>query len=388
MKHSLDEGVLTLWLAGRINSVNSPETEREINNLLGDTAAVVLDCEQLEYISSAGLRILLRTAKAVPCIKLVNVHPEVYDIFEMTGFTEMMEIHRAYRVISLDGCELIGQGANGRVYRIDRETVVKAYIHSNALADIQKERELARTAFVLGVPTAIPYDVVRIAGGGYGSVFELLNATNFSKLLLRGEKTVDEIVKMSVDLLKIIHATEVKPSSMPSMKEIALGWADFLSDYLPEKLARKLHALIAAVEEDNHMIHGDFHIKNITRQGDENLILDMDTLAHGHAVFEFASMFNAYIGFYVSNQTSRHFLGIDYETGVEIWNKSLRMYFEGADEAAIRAIEEKAMILGYARLLRRRIRRGGFETKEGRREIACCQAVLAELLPRVDSLTF
>lgn len=118
MKHSLDEGVLTLWLAGRINSVNSPETEREINNLLGDTAAVVLDCEQLEYISSAGLRILLRTAKAVPCIKLVNVHPEVYDILEMTGFTEMMEIHRAYRVISLDGCELIGQGANGRVYRI------------------------------------------------------------------------------------------------------------------------------------------------------------------------------------------------------------------------------------------------------------------------------
>ena len=85
MKHSLDEGVLTLWLAGRINSVNSPETEREINNLLGDTAAVVLDCEQLEYISSAGLRILLRTAKAVPYIKLVNVHPEGYDIFEMTG---------------------------------------------------------------------------------------------------------------------------------------------------------------------------------------------------------------------------------------------------------------------------------------------------------------
>ena len=83
----------------------------------------------------------------------------------------------------------------------------------------------------------------------------------------------------------------------------------------------------------------------------------MDTLAHGHAVFEFASMFNAYIGFYVSNQTSRHFLGIDYETGVEIWNKSLRMYFEGADETAIRAIEEKAMILGYSRLLRRRIRR-------------------------------
>ena len=73
---------------------------------------------------------------------------------------------------------------------------------------------------------------------------------------------------------------------------------------------------------------------------------------------------------------------------MEIWNKSLRMYFEGADETAIRAIEEKAMILGYSRLLRRRIRRGGFETQEGCREITCCQAGLAELLPRVDSLTF
>ena len=123
---------------------------------------------------------------------LVNVHQELYNILDMTGFTEMMDVHKAYRVLSVENCEVIGQGANGKVYRIDPDTIVKVYLNPDALPEIHRERELARLAFVAGVPTAIPYDVVRIQGGGYGSVFELLNATSFAKLLIRGEKTTDE----------------------------------------------------------------------------------------------------------------------------------------------------------------------------------------------------
>ena len=389
MKYQLENNVLTLWLEGRIDSANAPEVENELNALRSANPAgsLVLDCERLEYISSAGLRIILRAKKAVPDTKLVNVSGDVYEILDMTGFTEMMEIHKAYRVISVEGCEVIGQGANGKVYRIDRDTVVKAYLNPDALADIHKERELARTAFVLGVPTAIPYDVVRIESGGYGSVFELLNATNFAKLLIRGETSVDEVAKMSIDLLKIIHSTEVKPEAMPSMKQVALGWVDYLKSHLPSDQYLKLRALVQAVPEDNHMMHGDYHIKNITRQGEENLILDMDTLCHGNPVFELASMYNAYIGFSeLDHSITKNFLGIEHETAVEFWKKSLQLYFAGHSEAQIRANEEKAMLLGYTRLLRRRLRRGGMETEEGRREIACYKAHIAELLGRVEKL--
>ncbi|MBQ3405381.1 MAG: anti-sigma factor antagonist [Oscillospiraceae bacterium] len=391
VSHRVTDDTMTIFLRGHIDSANAPGVEKEINDIRESTpkSTVVLDCQELSYISSAGLRVILRLKKAVPDTSLINVSPDVYEIFDMTGFTEMMDIQKAYRIISVEGCEVIGQGANGKVYRIDPDTIVKVYLNPDALPEIHRERELARTAFVLGVPTAIPYDVVRIEGGGYGSVFELLNATSFGKLLSKGEKSVDEVAKMSIDLLKLIHSTVVKPGSMPDMKAVALDWADFLKDYLPEDKYSKLHELVAAVPEDYHMMHGDYHIKNVMLQNGESLLIDMDTLCHGHPIFELASMYNAYCGFSeLDHSISQSFLGISHEMAEEFWNKSLRLYLDGADEETVKSVEEKAQIVGYTRIMRRRIRRDGFGSEEGRREIENCRRHLEELLPKVDTLLF
>ena len=58
----------------------------------------------------------------------------------------------------------------------------KVYRNPNAIDDIKRERELARKALVLGIPTAIPFDVVRV-GDRFASVFELLNARSFSSII-------------------------------------------------------------------------------------------------------------------------------------------------------------------------------------------------------------
>ena len=382
--------LLTVYLKGHIDSANAGQVEKEIQQVRAQSEAdeLLLDAEQLEYISSAGLRVILRLRKKLPDLKIINVSPEVYEIFDMTGFTEMMEVQKAYRCIDVEGCEIIGQGANGMVYRIDPDTIVKVYRNPDSLPEIHRERELARTAFVLGVPTAIPYDVVRV-GEGFGSVFELLDATSFAKLLINGEKSVDEVAKMSVDLLKLIHGTEVRADSMPDMKAVALDWADFLRDYLPSDQYEKLHALVAAVPEDLHMMHGDYHIKNVMLQNGESLLIDMDTLCYGHPVFELASMFNAYVGYgETDHQITQDFLGIPYEMAEEFWKKSLHLYLDDADEETVRAVEEKAMIVGYTRIMRRRIRRNGLNEEAGRKEIESCRQHLAELLPKVDSLLF
>ena len=391
LQYKLENGELVIFLEGKIDSTNSPEIEKEIQSILAaePDAKVTVDCDKLEYISSAGLRVLLRMQQERGNVKLINVSSEVFEIFEVTGFTEILEIHKAYRIISVEGCKVIGQGANGKVYRIDRDTIVKVYLNPDALPEINRERELARTAFVLGVPTAIPYDVVRIEGGGYGSVFELLNAESFAQLLIDGEKTIDEIAEMSTDLLRIIHGTVVKPDSMPDMKAVALDWADFLKDYIPDEQYEKLHSLIAAVPDDDHMLHGDYHIKNVMLQNGESLLIDMDTLCHGNPVFELASMYNAYCGYAeVDHSVELKFMGIPIEVSEELWNKILHLYLEGYTEEQIKAVEEKAKIVGYTRIMRRRIRRNGLSTPEGRAEIENCRKHLEELLPKVDTLVF
>lgn len=390
VKFNLENDVLTVFLCGHIDSANAAEIEDKITSEREKTPSdnIIIDAEKLEYISSAGLRIILRIRKDMPDLKIINVSPEVYEILDMTGFTEMITVEKAYRIISVDGCEVIGQGANGKVYRIDRDTIVKVYLNSDSLPDIHRERELARKAFVLGIPTAIPYDVVRV-GEGYGSVFELLNAKSFAKIIIEEPDKLDEVIIMSVDLLKKIHGTVVKKGDMPDMKKVVLGWAEFLKDYLPEEQYNKLHSLVEAVPEDNHMMHGDYHLKNVMLQDGEVLLIDMDTLCMGHPIFELASVFNAYVGFSeLDHSVSMSFLGIPHETAEKIWERTIRLYLGTDDENVINSVKEKAMIVGYTRIMRRTIRRNGLNTPDGQKQIEVCKKHLADLLGRVDSLVF
>lgn len=390
INYKMDGDHLIIDLMGHIDSANAAAVEKEINETMDRKAPaqLTLDATDLKYISSAGLRIILRLRKEMKDLKIINVQPEVYEIFDMTGFTEMVDIQKAYRVISVEGCEVIGQGANGKVYRIDPDTIVKVYLNPDSLPEIHRERELARAAFVLGIPTAIPYDVVRV-GEGYGSVFELLNATSFAKLIINGEKDADEVAAMSIELLKLIHSTKIKPGTMPDMKAVALDWADFLKDYLPEDKYKKLHDLVAAVPDDMHMMHGDYHIKNVMLQNGEALLIDMDTLCHGYPIFELASMYNAYVGFSDTNHHQvEEFIGLSYDTAVHFWKESLRLYLGDPDEERFKEVEEKAQLIGYTRIMRRRIRRNGFDTEAGRAEIENAKAHILDILDRVDTLEF
>ena len=388
VKHQDDQ--LTVEISGRIDSGNAGDVEEELGRLTQDYEGpeLIVDVKDLDYISSAGLRILLRLLKKHKKLRIVNASTEIYEILEMTGFTEMMEVEKAYRELSVEGCEVIGSGANGKVYRYNDELVVKVYKDANALEDIQSERELARLALVLGIPTAISYDVVRV-GDTYGSVFELLDAHSFSKILAEQPEKMDWCVKEYVKLLKLIHSTKVPKGKLPSMKQIALDWAKFVREYLPEEEGNKLVRLVEDVPEDDHMIHGDYHTKNLELTGDEVLLIDMDTLAVGHPVFEFASMYNAFVGFgEYDNNVTREFMGFERERAGEFWHRSLKAYLETEDEERIREVEDKARIIGYTRLIRRSIRRKGLEDPERTAEIELWKQRLVELLHRVDSLTF
>lgn len=377
-----------LLLQGRIDSANAADAEAQIRAAAdGISGELVFDAGALEYISSAGLRVILRMKKLRNEMRIINVSPEVYEIFDMTGFTEMMDISKAYRKLSVDGCEVIGEGANGKVYRIDADTIVKVYKNHDALEEIHNERELARKAFVMGVPTAIPYDVVQV-GDLYGSVFELLNAKSFAKIMIADPSKTDELAKASVDILKTMHATMLKPGELPDKKAEALVWAEFCREHLPADVGDKLVSLVQAVPDTYNMLHGDYHIKNIMQQNGENLLIDMDTLAMGHPIFEFSAIYAAYIGFScIDHEQVMRFLGIPYEQSLQFWNATLKYYFGTDDADALRAIEEKAAIICYARLLRRTFRKAKEDEAYKAKMVEYCKQALCDMVPRTDSLT-
>lgn len=380
-----DKDILYVNLTGRIDATNAADVESGISEIRNANTGMhtVLDADTLEYISSAGLRVILRLRKEEPQLAIINVSPEVYDVFEMTGFTEMMTVEKTYPRISLDGCEFIAKGANGAVYRYDDETIVKQYFNRDALPEIMQERENSRRAFVLGVNTAIPYGIVRI-GDGYGSLTELLNATSVTKLIRANKEDLTQSVAYFVDTLKEIHSTEVEEGALPDFKKWVLEWADFLSSYLDEANAQKMRTLIEGIPDSNYMIHGDYHSNNVMVQNGEPILIDMDTLAVGHPVLELGSTFNAYVGFSELDKTViESFLGIDVDTAREFWNLSLARYLGTDDKNAIEAVENKAKVIGYMRLLRRCLRRDGDETT-----VNHYRTKLIEVLNNVDTLEF
>ena len=386
--YRIDKDILYIALEGRIDASNAARADEKIFSIKNENPGkhTVVDADNLEYISSAGLRVILRLRKEEPKLAIINVAPDVYEVFDMTGFTDMVTVEKAYQRMSVEGCEFIAKGANGAVYRYNDETILKTYFAKDALPEIKQERENARRAFVLGINTAIPYGIVRV-GDGYGTVTELLNAESVTKLIRKNPEDMSEAVKYYVDMLKSIHAIEAEDGELPDMKQTALDWADFVSAHIPEEQGRKLRALIEAVPKQNTLMHGDYHTNNIMVQNGEPLLIDMDTLCMGHPVFELGSMFNAFVGYSeLDHQNMMDFFGYSFETAGRFWNMALKMYLGTDDESVCQSVAEKAMIIGYTRMLRRAIRRPN--EADSPAKIARCKEMLAILLNNVDSLMF
>ena len=87
--------LLTIALEGELDALSAPLLDKEINDKLGDCNEIVFDMEKLEYISSAGLRVLLTTQKLMNergSMKLKNVTDAVMDVFDITGFSDILSI--------------------------------------------------------------------------------------------------------------------------------------------------------------------------------------------------------------------------------------------------------------------------------------------------------
>ena len=86
---------LKIALEGRLDTMTAPELEAELNQSLGSAESLTLDFSKLEYISSAGLRVLLSAHKAMVSkggMKVTNVNEIVREVFEVTGFTDILTI--------------------------------------------------------------------------------------------------------------------------------------------------------------------------------------------------------------------------------------------------------------------------------------------------------
>ena len=349
MQTRLENNTLTIYLEGRIDSSNAPATEQALLAAVSEApgANIAIDAEKLEYISSAGLRVLMKLRRqAKAALPVMNVSAEVYEIFEVTGFTELLEVQRKLRQVSVEGCELIGQGGNGSVYRLDAETILKLYNEGASLEKIALEKKYATAAFTAGLPCAIAYDTVR-CGNRYGIVFELLNAVNVGKAVDRDPDLIPKLGRAMGELFRQLHTTELAAGTVPRMTEKLAGWIDYLEEkYIDPSDAALMRQVASAIPERNTLIHADFHEGNVMVQGEELILIDLDDICIGNPLYD-------YIGHYMSHvlaaksapEVVRLSMGMSVETAYEMYKRTLLAYMDTEDEARLAAHEQNMQLL-------------------------------------------
>ena len=348
------DGKVIIALKGRIDSNNASQTETEILEIFDKNAdkEISFDATDLEYISSAGLRVLLKAqkSKGTP-ITIYNVSRDLYEIFETTGFTELLNVKKALRKVSMAGCEKIGQGGHGNVYRLDAETIIKIYHDNSPLSVIEKEREYAKNAFVNGVTSAIAFDIVETEEG-YGLVFELAGATTVSKFITEHPDRLQEYAVKFGTLLKTLNSTEADPKLYGDIKQTYLERAEKAKGYFTDEENAKIIKLINSIPDGSGMIHGDYHPNNVMVQSDGELVLiDMADISRGNALYDIGG---AFLTMYLSGmnrpETTRETIGIDYEMSKQVWGIMLSTYYGTTDPQRLELISKRCGAFALVRM--------------------------------------
>ena len=351
MNFSTTANGLTIYLGGRIDTDNAEQISAELTRIRGENpnGSVSLDAQALQYISSAGLRSLLKFRKKEAEVYIVNVSPEIYEILDVTGFRRLFQVEKALRVIRPEDCEVIGQSGRGSICRIDRDTIVRVYDETVSLDAIRREQKNDHTALLLGIPAAISYDMVKYGDSQYGIVYEMADAGTLSEALLKHPEKREEYAGKYARFVKEYQDIHVGQEEAESLRRLLHERTERQEyGYTPEETAF-LHKMIDLMPETDTLIHGELFPENIMVQENELLLLVMPAVVTGAPAAEAAL---------ICHELSRH-----PEYGPAFSDIFLKEYSGIAEAGALREYERKLELL-YAFLLCLVPGKGGAEEKK------------------------
>ena len=350
MDYKISENILTVNLEGKIDTSNADKISAELLELAKKFPAekFILNLEKLSYISSAGLRAVLKLSKLKKKnLQLIEASREVYEVFETSGFTKIADIQKALRKISADNLLELGRGTSGTVYQLDDENILKVYSANWTFADVAKERANSQAAFLAGISTAISYDVVKV-GENFGIVYEMINANTFEKVILNDADNIAEHSRRFAEFVKEQHAVE---TDFEDIRQRLLSNVEKVTVYGAEEL-KVVQKILDAVPNCKNFIHGDLNLTNILLQDGQLIMIDMGDISSGHPIFDIAWIYFMY----VTRKIITAAKGVKKPLGPAImpdimWKTFAKTYFNTNDNKTIAHYERAILPYGLIKVL-------------------------------------
>ena len=334
--YKLDDEVLKVSLGGRFDTEASAKFDTEFAEVSKSNphSSLVIDASNLEYIASTGLRVMLKMVKTEKNFKIENVIPAVYNVFEVTGFSKIINMSKALRKIDLSKCEKIGAGGNGAVYRVSEDEIVKVNYNPETYEGLDKELAKAKEAFLLGIPTAISFDLVDCGDGKKGVVYEAIKSRTLGESIQEDPSRMEELTEKYIEQLNLLHSVHTDNPVFGSAKDSYRKQVEAASKFLTEEEGQLLNLILEVLPEGDRLVHCDAHPKNIMIQNGEMLWIDMEGMAVGHPIYDLISIAVILNGMR-TDEMIMNIAGMDNATVALFKNCFIRKYFKTEDPEMI-----------------------------------------------------
>ena len=348
--YELTNDVLFVSLEGRLDTETSAKFEVAIAEICKENVhgSLVLDASKLEYIASSGLRIMLKMVKTEKNFRIVNVSPMVYNVFDVTGFSKIINITKALRKIDLEKCERIGFGGNGAVYRVSEDEIVKVNYNPETYEGLDKELAKAKEAFFLGIPTAISFDLVDCGEGKRGVVYETIKSLTLGETMQNEPHRMEELTDKYIEQLNLLHSTRTDNPIFGSAKAGYCKQVEDASKYFTKEEGEQLRLILEALPEGDRLVHCDAHPKNLMLQNGELLWIDMEQMSAGHPIYDLISIAVILNGMR-TDEMIMGIAGMTNETVALLKDCFIRKYFNTDDPVMI---EKYGSMINALRLIR------------------------------------
>ena len=294
---------------------------------------LTLDAEDFNYIASSGLRVLLKIAKIDKTLRIINTDLKVYNIFEMTGFSKIINIEKKLRKIDLSKCTLLGAGGTGAVYRITPEEIVKVNFNPATDSEMIEEKMKAQAAFVLGVPTAISFDTVDCGDGHKGVVYETIKSSTLGEMIEADPNHCEAMVKSYIKALRTINSIHTDNPLFPNEIDFYVDSVEKAKPFYTEEEIAMLKRVVDAMPHGDCLVHGDAHPKNLMIHGDESMWIEMAMVCVGRPIYDIISL--ACMLFISREDYAKKLTGMSLSNLQRFTETFIRLYFGVEDEAEI-----------------------------------------------------
>ena len=250
-----------------------------------------LDFTKVGSINFSGIRALLNAREAGKRFVISGASRRVAELFEATGASKFISVCRAPEALDMSQWVKSGEGHTAESFdHVDGDAMMKLYFDHIPFAAVEQETRTAQAAFLMGIPTPMPGEMIR-CGDRFGTTCERLkNNRSFSRIISDEPERLEELVVRLAKMAKKLHATPCDKAVFPSYHEKMAQIIRSLPVFTAEEKQTFL-GFLNSVEDTGMCIHGDLNISNVITDGTVDLFIDMGDFSYGNPLFDLGAIY-------------------------------------------------------------------------------------------------